>query len=178
MLDKFTFGNTPAAIYLVQELNRVNSSKLNRKVSSVLNNQNRLVKEVVGAFESGSLSLHGFGAIMNMLRDRVKNIKTEFENDLVTNLVSNMIAGNIKSILRRSTKVAQNNKMVDYGIKFIIPNGTPLSVIIKLNNAMKTIFYEKDCDKFNYTMDSITPETLIARSKQKLAKHGKECTYY
>lgn len=151
MLDKFTFGDSPAAIFLADVLNQTNDSKLTRKVSAYLDQENRLLNEMVNA----NLSPHTLGSFVNFMRNRIKTSTLKIDNVLVSNLMYNVITGRIKSVLRRTKEVSHLNRNLK-----------------RDTNGVKVMYL------IDAVADPITTELLRRRSKQKLARKQKVCSLY
>lgn len=144
MLDKNTFGNTPAAIYLADRLNEVDNSKQTRKVSTFINSIRSMLKQAIEAHEYGYLSLKTLYFIADSLSIKVHNsvddllkVTEDAIDPLVVNLTANILIGEIKSIKRRTQsatylKKEQERKFQNspngYSKLHMSPGGTLLGV--------------------------------------------------
>ena len=110
-MDKFTFGNTPAAIYLADHLNSLSDKRVVRKVQKILVFQRQLFTELNDAHMKGILSAKSLliisQCIENQVIARLKEKEIEQEkcevklDSLTLNLVQNILIGEVKSISRR-----------------------------------------------------------------------------
>ena len=71
MLDKNTFGVTPAAIYLASRLNTINSKKFTRRISATMQQYRKMMNEVVAGYNCEALSVGTVGSIMNSVNDNL-----------------------------------------------------------------------------------------------------------
>lgn len=68
-MNKFTFGKTPAAIYLADLLVNSTQSQI-RKVTRTLANFNRLINSIEDSNTVGIMSAHDIGGLGDYLRNR------------------------------------------------------------------------------------------------------------
>ena len=129
MLDKFTFGNTPAAIYLVDRLNTFNDVRLTRKISSVLCKFRRTIAELETANNSGIMCTNTTAMFAEKMRVDIQNTGSDLihkqslqdsrDEELsyidvrCVNLTVNIICGEIKSMKRRLQKAKYANRYLD-----------------------------------------------------------------
>jgi hypothetical protein len=175
-LDKHTFGKTPAAIYLADRLNFLNDPKYTRKVSSKIHDIQAIIADAIRAHEGGLLSIRTLNFILTSLRSRIEDMThaahiNALEGDLyadklVTNLMANVLIGELKSILRRTRDVKILKTKQQRIINRAIVNSKALK---ELNVKPITIADVKD---------PTTAETLIARSRAKLQRKGLPNTLY
>lgn len=179
MLDKFTFGKTPAAIYLADRLNTLNDPKYARKIASHIHTIQSLIVELIEAHESGSVSINLLNFTSRALRSQIKMVAQNFYNekphmgsgghpvpDLLTiNLMSNVMMGDLKSIDRRVMGVTLMKKSQDAMIRNLEKSGVvPTAAPKKLTIAD--------------IKETTTADSLIARSRKKLERLGLPNTLY
>ena len=152
MIDKFTYGNTPAAIYLAEYLNSAGTPPLLRKVTRTLTDFFELINELEAANAAGVMSAHSVGSFCHSLRARAQAVK--FEDTLVTNLVCNLMIGRTKELIRRVQSVRLYEKVQAHRKQGL--STLPLVAIT----------------------DTTTPELLVERSKRRLARNQKLDTLY
>lgn len=111
MLHKNTFGDTPAAIYLVHILNEENNSKLTSKISKYLVNYFCFLNELVESRENDTLSRELITFIANRIRIDALNTFYEMEvkghNKIVCDLAANLVCARVKEILNSSMREAR-----------------------------------------------------------------------
>lgn len=157
MINEFTFGKTPAAIYLADRLNALNNSKLTRKISTMIRDLQNIVNEIEKSNSVGFLSAHVIGFMIDPLRDRIKASRANIEkiDQLSANLMANVMCGSVKDVAYRVMEVRHIEQ------QDVRNNPTGKSFVI-LKNIHR----------------AITPELLIKRSKDKLEHRGKRITLY
>ena len=113
MLDKRTFGSTPAAIFLVDRLNALNDAKQTHRVSSCINAIKKLINEAIEMHTDHGMSTK----LLYFIVDKIAADVTETANDMikgthgitydqtVVNLMVNVLRGQVKSIKRRLAQV-------------------------------------------------------------------------
>lgn len=115
MLDKRTFGNSPAAIFLADKLNELNDYHLTRQVSSFINRASKLINEAVRLHTDHQMSTTMLYFIVDNISRDVANKANDMQagangvvyNKVVCNLMANVLRGQIKSIKRRLEKVVR-----------------------------------------------------------------------
>lgn len=186
MLNKYTFGSSPAAIYLAENLNIINNSKLNRKVSSFINSIRAILTQSVNANEAGIINVKTLYFIVDALSERVKWNRSRLSLDaewasyqLIVDLTANILIGEIKSIKRRAQKVAHVNHMQAQLIGSC-HNMPPLS--LRNNDNVIVAEIGPTIQLANVSVNDIEDPTnddvLIARSKKRLQRLGKTDTLY
>jgi hypothetical protein len=92
-LDKFTFGNYKAAIYLADTLNK--TDKKNRIVIKHINNHQKRFRELEMAWASGIISattlFHNAHATRKQLKEQCDKLVEKGVDELVIQLYSNII---------------------------------------------------------------------------------------
>jgi hypothetical protein len=181
MLDKNTFGKTPAAIYLADRLNLINDPKYSRKLSKMIHNIQATIADAVQAAETGALSIKTLHFISRHLRldieDAADNLKQEMlyvgsggheMPDLLSiNLFENVLKGELKSVFRRASEVRFLKDKQDRVVNKILRDNPEASDTLVIKPI--TIADVKD---------PTTPESLIKRSREKLKRNGRVNTLY
>ena len=113
-LDRNTFGDTPAAIYLVHRLNELNNRRLLQKVTYRLSAFREILYELTRANIVGILTAHSLSSIIPMFQAKLQAQDEQWRiqkiDPLVINLVSNVLRGELKSILNRTTDTIRSGK--------------------------------------------------------------------
>ena len=158
MLDRNTFGKTPACIYLAEHLNSVQNKKLTRKVGCVLQDGRESLNQLYASHEMHNLDVKNYKKFLNFLHADVL-IKVEVLNDeLVKNLVSNILVGEIRFYNRYLHQAG----LFESELQRATPEGVAVpKVQICVDNYL-----------------SIEAEELIKLSKERLAQQNKVCTFY
>lgn len=162
-LDKFTFGKTPAAIYLVNRLNELGDCNINRRISRKLNHYRSLLNDLLNSNETDNLSAHNIAFLCELITKELIENKL-YCNDanyiFLDNLATNVIIGEIKSIKRRA-------KLVRHQEKYDLKNYTNKQLAKNINKL-----------NINDLKDKINSDFLIERSKKYLSRHNKKDTLY
>ena len=167
MIDKNTFGKTPAAIYLAEHLNQLGDPRLVRKAQKRLVGARKILNELYTSHVQGYLSAQTLYSMVESVQTytvnhdinqgKVKQQVFQLLDELAVNLIENIIIGEVKSIKRR----------------------VQAEVIARISEGKR----KKTDPKLHLTMitqveDSITPELLIERSKKKLRRLNKPDSLY
>lgn len=160
-LDSRTFGEAPAALYLVELLNRRNDQTLTRKVSKTLATQRETLNELGNAhLEYDVLTIKAFGRLLTLMSEHNQTKATEHiakHDPFIAHLVVNILEGGVKTWKRRIAEAARKQSS--------IARNTPAGCTVEQPLATPLLM-EKDA------------RLLQARSKQYLARHGKQDTLY
>jgi hypothetical protein len=70
-LDPTTYGKTPAAIYLVRVLNSIDNEKLARKAGKAISATNKLVSELVDAYDCDAISTTTLATSLRLIRKSI-----------------------------------------------------------------------------------------------------------
>lgn len=177
-LDKHTFGKTPAAIYLADRLNFLDDPKYTRKLSVKIHSVQAIMADAVRAAEAGMLSVKTLNFISSHLRldieDTADNLLSEemyigsggqeMPDTLSVNLMSNVLIGELKSVVRRCREVT-------------LLKHKQQRLIGSIDGKVKKVLTVKPIT-IGDVKDPTTAETLIARSRAKLRRKGLTNTLY
>lgn len=189
MVDKNTFGRTPAAIFLAARLIITKDNKLARKVSTVIQKYRRTMHEVISGYDCGALSHQTVSTIMTMLKDNLANTVTGLKSDnaeyddfeppchLTVDLMANVLYGEIKEILSR-TKATKHLLKQQQRAGF-----SSLVTSRRITNSSGEFIGSEETRTRPYRPDlmiegNITPKTLQQKSREKLARKNKPCNFY
>ena len=151
-MNKFTYGGTPAAIYLAERLTTYATPLEIRKVTRALAHFGRVINEIERSNIAGTLSAHVIGGLAAGLREQA--LKTTIgEDPLVIELIRNVMIGRLKYLTRRVQKVR------------IFEHQQATS------NSSPTI-------PLNKVVDDVTTELLVGRSSARLKRQNKVNTLY
>jgi hypothetical protein len=151
-MNKFTYGNTPAAIYLAEYLTENGTSGEIRKVTRALTHFSRVINELERSNYAGTLSAHVIGGLAAGLREQALNT-TVGGDSLVIDLVRNVMIGRLKDLTRRVQKV-------------------------RIFEHQRATSYSAPTIALDQVFDDIDSETLIERSTARLKRLNKVNTLY
>lgn len=160
-LDPHTFGDSPAAIYLVELLNQKQDVLLTRKAAKVLAEGRELLGDVARAhLDYDALSTRSFSRLLTLLSAYNQSHATtslRAHDEHVANLVVNLLEGGVKTWKRRVELARRQEKKMARQL----PPGSSVQWV-----PAKPLLSE------------ITTETLRLRSKGYLQRKGKRDTLY
>lgn len=192
MLNKFTFGNTPASIFLIDRLNQLNSKKFTRKISTIICEFRKIIGELIKAHQDGSISTHTLNVTVELLHGKIENTidhllnksgadygdNTNLPDVLVANLTLNVIKGELKSVFRRSRKLHHMEKEQQRLLYRLYSSDKD----VRNNENFLLGKYSRKFtpNKINiaYIAEDINAKTLQEKSKKKLARLNKKCELY
>jgi hypothetical protein len=112
-----TFGNTPAALYLVRELTRLNNKSLTRTIGKRITTTTKAVNELVNAYSENRISPKTLANTMRLMREEVVNevvLTDDPDEQFAHRLRKNVQVGSIKQAIRVSTIARKDERvMVD-----------------------------------------------------------------
>jgi hypothetical protein len=160
-LDKTTYGDKPAALYLTLYLNEHGNMSLNRKVAKRLEFWRSLIKDVVMSHMlTEEMKTRTFTTLLRMIDAGVRESAANIPDKLAAGLVTNILIGEIKAWKRRAQSTAQLQKLVH--------RRTPQGVTHKMIKVMPR----------DEETDQERNERIKERSRQYLLRHGKKNTLY
>lgn len=174
MLNKYTFGKTPAAVYLADHINQLsekeNTKILIKKIGHLLSTQREILKQLENSNAQGILSTHNLSNIINAMR---KGVHFNVGGELVSNLVTNILVGEMKTVIRKSTQVRlielhQNKKVKNKPHKEGDIYNKKGYKIATVSNG------EVILEKYNVQQvkDSINAQSLDEKQSQKMKRKG------
>ena len=160
-LDPNTFGEAPAALYLVELLNQRNDPVLTRKVSKVLATQRETLNELGEAhLRYDTINIKTFGRLLTLMSEHNKTSATkhlEAHDKFIAHLVVNVLEGGIKTWKRRIAEAARKHSN--------IARNTPSGCSVEYPLASPLL-------------DEKNARVLQERSKRYLQRKGKIDTLY
>lgn len=113
MLDVYTFGRAPAAMYLATLLNERNDKKMTRKISRFISENHDLINNVVFSHYNSTLSTQSFAKIIEMISEKIENQSKKFEDEHLGHLACNVLMGYIKTQKRRCAKASYLQRTIN-----------------------------------------------------------------
>jgi hypothetical protein len=182
-LDKFTFGRTPAAQYLVRRLNELDSKPLQRAVGVRVSQFNTNVRDIENSYKVGYMSAKTAANLLRMLRVEATQLTLSNTDDkIVGQLMQNTIIGNIKHTARKITvirKIENGNsslaKLKTKGSKGREIYGCTEYTILgyPAGYAFGESEYDREIPDIADIEDDVTPELLMERSDRRCLRQGK-----
>lgn len=188
-LDKYTFGDTPAAIYLADVLNHT-TNPLDAGISKHITTFKDIFKQLVNAHEKGHIST---GVVANFIHNKkialdiqMKEFLSLGYTPLVVNLYSNMVNADMKQFNRKAQKLNLISKSAEDRARGILKQGKQkyanqkmqtygrvgteqVAVEVEFNqHGLPQVKLDKSAIK-----DEITSETLMEKSIARLTRLGK-----
>ena len=161
-LEKFTFGKSPAAIYLTLLLNERQHPLLSRKVSRLLCKERELMEDIVAChLLTDELKTRSFSRLLDMVDSRIRAAAAQLPDAFIGNLVTNILIGELK--------VHKNRVMFAKRQQNRVARATASGVRIPMMKATPLIAEETSEQK---------NARLKAKSSAYLARKGKLNTLY
>lgn len=115
-LDPQTFGDTPAALYLVEILRQRQDKNLARSVARTLNQARTLLADLARAhLDYDALSTRSLAQLLTLLSAHNRHGAVEAlrqKDPFVANLVVNVLEGQVKTWKQRVTRARQQEKQL------------------------------------------------------------------
>jgi hypothetical protein len=202
--DKYTIGNSPAAIYLADLLS-VTTNSTDFGVIRFLNVFRQHFNELIKAHNKGYISKKVVFSYMYGKRlELEEQVKTCLDNGytpLIVNLYKNLVVAEMKQFTRTSVKKQAIEQSATERAKALLKNkGVKQLANTSLDTYGKSVHYvnntEKTFDQIDATVtfneygvpkvivdldqikDTITNETLREKSLKRLTRLGKTTDYY
>jgi hypothetical protein len=194
MIDKYTFGKTPAAIYLADRLNVLNDPRYTQRISSRIHEVQAAISDIVSAHENGHIRLQTLNFFVAFMRQKINTVRSNFLDceqyvgsgnhpmpDLLSvNLMTNVLIGELKSITRRSRQVKILKTKQQRVVTKLRQDGFETMLCHDGGHVLARV--DEKLVIPNITLadvtDETTPEKLVERSRKKLARLGKPTTLY
>lgn len=167
-LDNFTYGKTPAAIYLVALLNKKNDYKTEMSLlSKNISKYNQIVNFLESGIEKSMVTTEVILSMLENLKKEIKLLNLSLKDEVIENLVKNMMIGSTKSLQRRvqilqDIKIQQKNlenKFQKNQLKKTIFNhnsGIVLAEIVESKLIFKNINLKDIKDKKQEKLENTT----------------------
>lgn len=164
MIDLYTFGRAPAAMYLAQLLNDMGDKKMTRKVSRFICENHELINGAVFSHMQDTLSTQNFAKIIELIAEKIETQSAKFEDKHIGHLACNVLMGYIKTQKRRCMTAAK----IQTEVNKVTPEGETPPEVSAIPSAIS--HYSE------ITHDKV--EQLRERSRSYLARKGKINTLY
>lgn len=191
--DKFTLGNAPAAVYLIDTLNN-STNPVDSKIVSKFQAFQAIFKQLVHAYDIEAIDKKVVFHFANLKRVEINTQYYEMVElgftPLAVNLYRNLVIAELKKFERRCTKLTQIEKSATDRAKGVLRNkgakgrsmlankevltygkteGEQVVVDVKFNNhGLPVAQFDKTLVK-----DTITSESLMEKSIARLKRLGK-----
>ena len=180
MLDKRTFGNSPAAIYLADMLNALGDKRQTHRVSSFINSTSKMINEAVALHLNHQMSTTMLYFIVDNISRDVANKADDMRvgangivyDPVVCNLMENVLRGQIKSVKRRLEKVVRIHQQQN---RAKIKNASKIVVNNKATVLGKTEFVPRKITILSVP-DMTNEHTLVSKSIKRLRRLGVDKT--
>lgn len=189
--DKYTVGNSPAAIYIIDLLNQTDND-INHKILKTLHKHRDTFNQLVKAYDNHHLSAQVVSAFITGARIMVEKEAEQYVangyDPLIVNLFKNLVFADMKKFTRQKNKAEKLERSAIDRAKYILKNQNltyadkQISTYGLDNEKQEKINIEVNFDynglpvtKYNKDLltDSITNETLREKSEKRLKRLGK-----
>lgn len=178
MLDKRTFGNSPAAIFLADRLNELDDHRQTHRVSSFINNTSKMLNEAVKMHIQNGMSTKMLYFIVDNISRDVANTAWDMQtgadgvvyDQTTCNLMANVLRGQVKSVKRRLEKVVRIHRQ-----QARVQNSSAVKMVL---NDKSTVIGQTEFVPRKITISSVADSnneiSLHARSVRRLKQRGIE----
>ena len=162
VLDKFTLGKTPAAVYLVDKLNENYTRRECNFILHKVHNFTENFNELVAAYNAKQISARTVASFIEqklalLEQEQLEIIKRGFA-PLIADLYKNIIVGLRKKFIRGEMKKAQTDRAVLLLLKNAKAKNSPL-----LSKRPTTFVLEHDGNLFDILINSFGKVCVIGR---------------
>ena len=162
VLDKFTLGKTPAAVYLVDKLNENYTRRECNFILHKVHNFTENFNELVAAYNAKQISARTVASFIEqklalLEQEQLEIIKRGFA-PLIADLYKNIIVGLRKKFIRGEMKKAQTDRAVLLLLKNAKTKNSPL-----LSKRPTTFVLEHDGNLFDILINSFGKVCVIGR---------------
>ena len=169
ILEKNTFGKTPAALYLTDMLNQRNNDALNKKVSRFLSGKRCLLSELINANNLNVLSAKNLSGLLLKVRG---DVAFDSNDELINNLVNNIVIGEIKDALRKSQVIrkieAHQNRYQNRPVNGLIKNKDGYEIIKGDGENKEALKYSLEKIKATVTIDDLNQKWQTRMKKKNI----------
>jgi hypothetical protein len=184
-LDENTFGDTPAAMYLVRALNELDSLRMLRSAGKRITATRKQIVDLEEAYTVGVLPSKTVANCLRLMRLDItsqENPYTDYGKErLIEQLIRNVQIGYVKkgmrlcSVARKAERKLEVSTLEDGGNKLIhivklydrqSEKYIPVGIINSEGVKTKTTVFSSE-------VETVTPEVLMARSNRRCARLGK-----
>lgn len=185
-LEKYTFGKTPAAVYLVKILNDLKDPSLLKKVSRFLSDKRSLLSSIEKSNKAAIMTPSQVTAMCTLIRNDINFVS---QHEIVNNLCNNLVKGDISSILRRAAKLTvvehqrqsyvskvKNGKV--FPNKFVNSDSVLVAYLSEVDDvSLSQDELVKSVVSPKYSLkdmsESVTPESLNVKWQARMQRTGK-----
>lgn len=169
-LDKTTFGKTPAALYLADYLNKLEQPLVTKRTGKILTGFRNTFTQLEKANNVGILTAHNLARVIGSMRE---NFFVDVGDELASNLVTNILVGEMKILLRKSSNI----RKIESFQKRIVGKKEPGEFFNHSGYRVAKID-ENSVELPKYTVeqltDNINAETLTEKWKIKMKRRNIE----
>jgi hypothetical protein len=101
-IDKTTFGKTPAALYLADYLSKLDKPIVAKRTGKMLTSYRNTLAQLEQANKMAILNAHNLARVVGSMREK---FQVNVGDEMASNLVTNIIVGEMKTLLRRSAEI-------------------------------------------------------------------------
>jgi len=185
-LDRNTLGDSPASIYLIDVLNDSTNSK-DKNILKQISTFKKIFTELLKSHEAGHISTGVVNTFVSYKRQdleiQTQDLLAKGYSALVVNLYKNVVVAELKKYQRRASTIKQIEKSASDRARGLLRNKHQ-----KFNNASLKTYGKAGDEKFDLEVqfnqhgvaqvhldkslvkDSITSESLMEKSRKRLAK--------
>lgn len=159
-MDPFTYGRTPAAMYLARKVNEINDAVLTRSCGKKITATNNTVSELIRAYETGACSAKTVANCLRLMRADISATECHY---LVDQLCRNVQIGYIKRGLRLCHVARKGERVMEN------PDANSSRAEVVINEAAPELGRTEMAETFYYFIDYTNGAEYLAGSSQTYA---------
>lgn len=168
-LEQFTFGKTPAAVYLYDYLKNLNKPLVSKKTGKILTSFRNTLSQLEEANLAGILNAHNLAKIINLMR---AEFKVEVGDNLASNLATNILVGEMKTLIRKSEEIRkieiqQNKIKINQLINNQIINKKGYKIAELIEDKLVTTKYNVSNVQDDINAQTLTDKSLLKNKNKK-----------
>lgn len=184
MLDKNTFGATPAAYFLALRLNEVDNPVTTRKISKCMQHFRNILRDAEEAHKCRAITTTTLCWMLNRLNDQLDDTTIDMLSEerqldrMAVNMMANVVRGEIKSNLNKSRKI---RSLENQQLKLRLTTKDTNTEVRNGNGDLmgwEKVTFVPTTSQLTHIKDPKTVSFLQEKSKKKLKAAGKPNTLY
>lgn len=167
-IEKYTFGKTPAAMYLAKYLSDLDSPIVMKRTGKMLTSYRNTLSQLEKANNQGILSAHNLARVVCSMRE---HFKVDVGEETASNLVTNILVGHMKALLRKSSEIRkiemQQDKYIHHSENGVFFNQKGYKVAKITEDTIEFPVYTVE-----QIPENINAETLTEKWKVKMKRRN------
>lgn len=168
-IEKYTFGKTPAAMYLAHYLSQLDNPIVLKRTGKMLTSYRNTLAQLEEANNQGILSAHNLARVIGSMRE---HFKVDVGEETASNLVTNILVGNMKALLRKSSEIRKiellQNKYILHSENGVFFNQKGYKVAKITDDTIEFPVYTVEQIPEEITSDTLTEKWKIKMKRRNI----------